>query len=455
MTEKPRLIVVSNRLPISVSKKGSEWEFKETGGGLATALSGLKKKKDFLWVGWIGRDIPKDDRESLTTKCRAQLGTIPVYLSNREINQYYNGFSNRVLWPLFHYTPDSVHFDQQEWETYQKVNKKFAQTIAENANSHDTVWIHDFHLMLVPKMLRELRPDLKIGFFLHIPFPSSEIFRILPVRQKLIEGVLGSDLIGFHCFGYERHFISTSLRLLGCEVGTNTIHWQGRKIKLGVYPIGINPESFEEILRSKKCQQQIKILKKRIGDRKLILGVDRLDYSKGIPHKLSGYSWFLEKYPEHQKEVLLYQVAVPSRTQVEEYQDLKFEVDRLVGDINGKYASVEQSPIYYLFKSVSQTQLVALYALADMMLITSIRDGMNLVALEYAICNQDKKGSLLLSEFTGVAHSLGGANLINPWDQDSIADAIKNSLSSSKEDKEHRYQLMHRYARDNYPYQSN
>lgn len=435
---KPKLIVVSNRLPFTLDQHKGEWQFQASSGGLVTALAGLKETREFCWVGWPGRDVPVSDQAILQEQFRNQHNCQPVYLSRSEVASYYNGFCNQVLWPLFHYLPNKVNFESSQWESYCRVNEQFAESIMEVAAPNDLVWIHDFHLMLIPQLLRQQRPDLKIGFFLHIPFPSSEVYRILAVRQEILQGLLGADLIGFHTFDYLRHFNSACLRLLGYESGPNTIEVNMRRVRLGVFPIGIDPKRFEKSLKSTACQRHIMRLKKEFSGRKLILGVDRMDYTKGIVEKLQAYEYFLEKNPDWRSKVLLYQVAVPSREDVSAYQELKEQVDELVGRINGQYGSLEKSPVYYINKSISFEHLCALYATADVALITPIRDGMNLVAQEYVLCSDDKKGVLILSEFAGSAHSLSGCLMVNPGNVDEVAQAIERALTMQAREWERR-----------------
>lgn len=447
-----RTIVVSNRLPYTVQLKKNQWEFNRSAGGLVTALSGLYKEHPFHWVGWAGTEVPKDKQKAIRADMHDRYQASPVYLSETQIDQFYNGFCNQVLWPLFHYLPTMVEFDSEHWDTYKEVNQQFAETILSIANPGDQIWIHDFHLMLLPSLLRKAQPNLKIGFFLHIPFPSSEVYRLLAVRQEILAGLLGADLIGFHTYDYLRHFSSSCLRLMGLEAEPTAIKMQGRAVKLGVYPIGIDPERFTSTLQSKACLRQIERLKNAFGNRKIILGVDRMDYTKGVPLKLKAFEKFLERNPEQRSRTLLYQVAVPSRLGVEAYRKLTEEVDELVGHINGLYGSIEQSPIYYLNKPVSFEHLCALYATADVIFLTPIRDGMNLVVQEYLLCSREKRGVCVLSEFTGAAHALGGCLLVNPWDTDQVADTLAEALTLTEEERTERYNPMFHFIVDNTSY---
>lgn len=443
MNSNAKLITVSNRLPVSAVSRGGKWQLKRSSGGLVTALSGLQSAHNFHWVGWPGGDIPKKDQDDVSRDLQESFNSLPVFLTQKEITYYYNGFCNQVIWPLFHYLPNKVRFHDTQWKSYREINEKFAEKVLSIASPGDLVWIHDFHLMLLPAILRKKQPRLKIGFFLHIPFPSSEVYRLLAPRQEILEGLLGADLIGFHSYDYLRHFSSACLRLLGFESQPGAIELPSRKVHLGVFPIGIDPDRFHTVLQSESCRLNIDNLQKSFAGRKIILGVDRLDYTKGIPLKLRAFERFLERNPPLRNDVLLYQVSVPSRVDVAAYQELKSEVDELVGRINGKYGSIGESPIYYLNKEVNFEHLCALYATSDIALLTPIRDGMNLVALEYLVCSLQKRGTLILSEFAGAAHSLSGCLMVNPWDFDQVAETIEIALKMKPEEKERRHKPMH------------
>lgn len=445
-SDHPQLIVCSNRLPYSVSQRKGEWHYSHSSGGLVTALEGLKAKHEFHWVGWPGRDVPQQDQEQVRQHFQSSLNCTPVFLPRDEIKAAYNGFCNQVIWPLFHYFASEVRVKEEYWRAYQEMNLRFASAITEIAKPGDLVWIHDFHLMLVPELLKRQRADLKIGFFLHIPFPSSEMYRLLAVRQEILRGLLGADLIGFHSYDYLRHFGSACLRLLGLEAQPTSIDLKNRQVRLGVFPIGIDADRFTTTLKSKACQVHMKRLRRTFKDRKIILGVDRMDYTKGIPLKLKAFERFLEKNPKWRSEVMLYQVAVPSREDVHAYQQLKEEVDELVGRINGKYGTLEQTPIYYLNKSVSLEHLCALYATADIALLTPIRDGMNLVAQEYVLCSGEKPGRLILSEFAGSAHSLSGCLLVNPWNVKEVVSTLETALEMSDRDWQRRNVPMYHFV---------
>jgi len=443
-----RLVVVSNRLPVTLSRNGEgKWECKMSSGGLVSALSGLKKEMIFTWIGWPGVQIPEEEVDDVKKMLREEHSCYPVFIDDDVADKHYNGFSNSILWPLFHYLPGDINFKDQEWEAYQIANNAFAEALAEIAKPGDSIWIHDYHLMLLPRLLRsKLNFDnVEIGFFLHTPFPSSEIYRILPVRREVLLGLLQCDLIGFHTYDYARHFLSSCTRILGLSTMPNGLEYEGRFVSAGTFPIGIEPEKFAKELTKPGVKARIAELKDKFKGKKIIIGVDRLDYIKGVPQKLHALEIFLTKHPEYQGEVVLIQIAVPTRTDVEEYQQLRSNVHELVGRINGLYGTPDFMPIHFVYKSVNFSELSALYAVADVALITSTRDGMNLVSYEYIACQQENHGVLVLSEFTGAAQSLNGAIIINPWNTEELAEAIHESLSMPMSDRIANQQKLYRY----------
>lgn len=342
----------------------------------------------------------------------------------------------RTLWPLFHYLPGEIDFDEAQWDGYYRANVAFANAIRQVARDGDMIWVQDYHLMLLPALLREAladMPDIRIGFFLHTPFPSSEVYRVLPVRKQILLGVLQCDLIGFHTYDYARHFLSSCSRILGLQTMPNGVEYDGRFVHVGTFPIGIDPDQFINSLEDPIVQEKIQELQGRFAGKKIIVGVDRLDYIKGVPHKLHAFDLFLTRYPEFQGKVALLQVAVPTRTEVEEYKNLRTSVNELVGRINGKFGTFEFTPVQYLYRSVSFPDLVALYRVADVCVVTSTRDGMNLVSYEYIATQKDKNGTLILSEFAGAAQSMNGAIIINPWNIDEIVEAYREALTTSPE----------------------
>ncbi|KAI9007358.1 glycosyltransferase family 20-domain-containing protein [Gaertneriomyces semiglobifer] len=448
-----RLIVVSNRLPVTITKKenASGWNFAMSSGGLVSALSGLKKEMTFTWIGWPGLDVPEEQQDEMRQQLIDQHSCAPVFVSDELADMHYNGFSNSILWPLFHYHPGEINFNEDHWDAYQEVNRAFADAVFNMVEDGDIIWVQDYHLMLLPTMLRERlaennKKDIKIGFFLHTPFPSSEIYRILPVRKQILLGVLNCDLIGFHTYDYARHFLSSCTRILGLHTMPNGVEFEGRMVHVGTFPIGIDPAKFTEGLMSEPIQSRIKTLDEKFKGVKLIVGVDRLDYIKGVPQKLQALELFLSRHPEWIGKVVLAQVAVPSRQDVEEYQQLQKVVNELVGRINGRFGTVDYSPIHYMHKSVQFQELVSLYAVADACLISSTRDGMNLVSYEYIVSQQERHGVLILSEFAGAAQSLNGSIIVNPWNIEELAQAIHDAVTMPDDLRKTNHQKLYRYV---------
>ena len=435
------LVVVSNRLPITLTETPSGYTYKPSAGGLATALSGLQEA-NFLWIGWPGAVVEEGAQKHVEEDLLREHRCMPVFLSNEQVEQFYNRFCNGVIWPLFHYLPEYTDFELVGWNYYQEVNELFANAVAEVAPPDATIWIHDYHLMLLPQLLRERLPDARIGFFLHIPFPSSEVYRLLPVRRQILTGLLGSDVVGFHTYDYARHFRSACMRVLGYDAKPDMVDADGRQVRLVVAPIGIDPHRFTELARSTRTQMRLERLRSQFRSRRVILGVDRLDYSKGLPHKLRAFARFRQRHPEWRNRCVFLQVAVPSRTGVQRYKQLRREVEELVGHVNGLYSSVEHTPVHFLFQNVSPTTLSALYQLGDVCWVSSIRDGMNLVSQEYVVSQLEGDGVLVLSEFAGAAQILDGAILVNPWNVDQMADALREALEMPIEEREARLARM-------------
>lgn len=358
--------------------------------------------------------------------------------------------ADSILWPLFHYHPGEITFDEAAWVAYQEVNRLFAKTVIKDVQDGDLIWVHDYHLMLLPQMLREMmgqsRKNVRIGFFLHTPFPSSEIYRILPVREQLLTGLLDCDLIGFHTYDYARHFLSSCSRILDTPTTPNGVEWKGNLVTVGVFPIGIDPEKFFDGLKKESVQQRIATLRRKFDGVKLIVGVDRLDYIKGVPQKLHALEVFLTEHPEWIGKVVLVQVAVPSRQDVEEYQNLRAVVNELVGRINGKFGTIEFMPIHFLHQSVTFDELTALYAVSDACLVSSTRDGMNLVSYEYIATQEENHGVMILSEFTGAAQSLNGSLIVNPWNTEELANAIHDAVTMSPEQRRSNYKKLEHYV---------
>jgi len=447
-----RLLLVSNRLPITIKRSDEgKYDMSMSSGGLVSGLSGLSKTTTFQWYGWPGLEVPEDETETLNDQLKEKYNAVPVMLDDELADRHYNGFSNEIMWPLFHYHPGEITFDESAWDAYTEANRLFAKAVAKDVQDNDMVWVHDYHLMLMPAMLREelgnTKKNVKIGFFLHTPFPSSEIYRILPVRNEILLGVLHCDLIGFHTYDYARHFLSSCSRILGLATTPNGVEFKGKVVTVGAFPIGIDPEKFDEGLQKPKVQERIAALEKKFQGVKLIVGVDRLDYIKGVPQKLHALEVFLTEHPEWIGKVVLVQVAVPSRQDVEEYQNLRAVVNELVGRINGKFGTIEFMPIHFMHKSVSFDELIALYAVSDVCLVSSTRDGMNLVSYEYIATQEKRHGVMILSEFTGAAQSLNGSLIVNPWNTEELADAIHDAVTMGDEQRSLNYQKLSKYVR--------
>jgi trehalose 6-phosphate synthase/phosphatase len=431
-----KLIVASVRLPVSVQRKGAEWEVEQSPGGLATALRSLADQREFTWIGWPGTEVPEDEHETVRDRLSAHAQAAPVFLSAEEKRGFYDEFANRVLWPLFHNMPGKKTFDAEAWRLYRSVNQRFADAIHAQARPGDAIWVHDYQLMLVPQLLRERGLDCPIGFFLHIPFPSSETYRTLPVREDILRGVLGSDLIGFHAYEYVSHFRNACLRVLGLESEPESIVLPTHHARLGVLPIGIEPDEIAAMSRSDEANEQYWSMKTLYRGRKVIAGVDRLDYTKGLPQKLLAFEELLHDHPELRDQVVFIQVASPSRTRVVEYQRLQREIDELAGRINGRYGTLNSTPLVYINQHMSRETLTALYRLADVALVTPLRDGMNLVCLEYIAARRDEPGALILSEFTGAASCLSGALLVNPYNPSHMARVLAQALEQGPDPKQ-------------------
>lgn len=426
-----RLLLVSNRLPYTVVKKQNRFELQPSTGGLASGLGSIYKKFESLWIGW-----PGISSEKLTLRDRNEIRRMlsekkchPVFLSRREMERYYNGFCNKTLWPLFHYFNQFTVYSDKLFQSYQHVNKVFSDNVRRVSRPDDIIWVHDYHLMLLPRLLREITAASTIGFFLHIPFPSFEVFRLLPWRKQILSGLLGSDLVGFHTYDYVIHFLESVHRLKGYEHRVGRINTGDRMVQADVFPMGIDFERFNRAAEIPEVNREISKIRKKIEGRKVILSIDRLDYSKGIRERLEAFDLFLDKNPEYREKVVLIMLAVPSRTRIEHYTQLKKEVEELIGKINGKHGMMGFMPVWYLYRSLPFSGLTALYEIADIALVTPMRDGMNLIAKEYLATKRDGSGVLILSEMTGASQELVESLIINPNNKPAIADAIKTALS--------------------------
>jgi trehalose 6-phosphate synthase/phosphatase len=447
-----RLLIVSNRLPITVEEKEGELYFHESVGGLVSGISAyldsLKNspfiESDYLWIGWPGISLSGEKEKELKFRALAEFNANPVIISEETMDKFYHGFCNKTIWPLFHYFPSYASFDEANWDCYLEVNKLFCNAVLEMCKKDDIVWIHDYHLMTLPALLRKRAPDLPIGFFLHIPFPSFEIFRLLPRKwsREILEGLLGADLIGFHTYDYTQNFLRCALRILGYEHNMGKLILESHNVKVDTFPMGIDFGKYQNVARSMEVKKRKKKLCKQVENHKVIMSADRLDYSKGILNRLKGYDKFLEKNPSYHDKVIFILLVVPSRIGVENYQQMKKQIDEYVGNINGKFGSLTWTPIIYLYKYESIYPLVALYSISDIALITPLRDGMNLVAKEYISSRIDQTGVLILSEMAGAAKELGEAILINPNSIEEISDALKQALEMSKKNQKWHNRIM-------------
>ncbi len=440
----PRLIIVSNRLPVTIDQKAGELHFYPSAGGLATGLTSMETNLERIWIGWPGQEITgKQDQEDVKEKL-AKDGLVPVFLSQEEISLYYEGFSNEVIWPLFHYFTQYTNYNDDYWEAYKQVNRKFADVINKIIREDDYVWVHDYQMLLLPAMIREAFPTVSIGFFLHIPFPSYEIFRILPWREEILEGVLGADQIGFHTFDYMRHFLSAAYRISGYEHNFGKLSVDGRLVNVDVFPMGIDYEKYaypERLVEKGKIEDLVRQIKSK--GRKIILSIDRLDYTKGIPHRVRAFEKLISENEKYRDKVTLIMVVVPSRSNVDHYAHLKDEIDTLVGKIDGEYRSIGWTPIQYYYRSFSFGGLNALYKVADIAMITPVRDGMNLVAKEFIASKEvSKRGVLILSEMAGAAIELTKALIINPQDINDMVKAMIKALEMPKKEQEMRLTEM-------------
>ncbi|MEO1515763.1 MAG: bifunctional alpha,alpha-trehalose-phosphate synthase (UDP-forming)/trehalose-phosphatase [Bacteroidota bacterium] len=443
----PRLVIVSNRLPVTIDKRDGELFYHPSAGGLATGLQSLDQSIEKIWIGWPGKEIEDGWEQEAVRSRLAEDQLHPVFLTNKDIQLYYEGFSNKVIWPHFHYFTQYTTYEESFWEAYRSANQKFAEVVIAQLQEGDMLWVHDYQLMLLPGMVRASFPHLSIGFFLHIPFPSYELFRTLPWREQILNGLLGADQIGFHTFDYMRHFLSAVYRISGFEHNFGRLTVNNRLVNVDVFPMGIDyekyafPEKVADTTESSRLIQRL-LAKKR----KIIISIDRLDYTKGIPQRLRAFDQFLSKNPHYQGKVTLMLIVVPSRSNVDQYQDLKDEIDIQVGRIDGKYRTFGWSPIQYFFRSFSFTDLTALYQVADIAMITPLRDGMNLVAKEYVASKESsKEGVLILSEMAGAANELSDALLVNPQDANDMILAMEKALKMPlKEQKQRMIKMQQR-----------
>src|ERR1051326_6278770 len=450
---KRRLIIVSNRLPFTIKQEGPELKFEESAGGLATGMNSyvetLRSSKsqfsEYVWVGWPGATIGDELRETVRTRIAREFHSYPVFLSEQDVENFYQGFCNKTIWPLFHYFPGYARYDNEYWQQYRKVNQAFCDALAELVQPGDVLWIHDYHLMLLPGLVRERLPGIPIGFFLHIPFPTFEIYLLLPRkwRAEILEGLLGADLIGFHTYDYMQDFLRCVLRILGHEHNMGQFVLHDRIVKARTFSMGIDYKRFHSAATaSPEVQHEKEELLNSLRDSKIILSIDRLDYSKGIINRLEGFETLLDTSPEWRGVVTLIAVVVPSRIGVQDYELMKRQIEELVGKINGKFGSVSWTPILYQFRSLSFGPLVAMYSISHAALVTPLRDGMNLIAKEYIASRPDQTGVLVLSEMAGAAKELGEAVIVNPNNREEICESLKEALEMPREEQIRRNQIM-------------
>ena len=439
-----KLIIISNRLPVKVYGTPGKYRFARSEGGLTTGLDSLETEMEKHWIGWPGIEITQTYLKKKITKQLANKDFHPVFLTSKDVEEYYEGYSNSKIWPLCHYFFSLIKHEPSHWESYKKVNQMFAEAASKVISPGDIVWVQDYQLMLLPKMLREMFPDISIGYFHHIPFPSYELFRVLPERAEILEGLLGADLVAFHTFEYMRHFISAVERVLDLNFELDQVRLKERIVRIDALPMGINFDLYHNSILNPKVSRIADKLKKNYKDHKIILSVDRLDYSKGILNRLKGFARFLENHPEHQGKVSLFMIIVPSRDKVESYAELKTKIDETIGSVNGIYSNMNWTPIHYFYHGFSFEELCAMYYIADIALVTPLRDGMNLVAKEYIACKRDTDGVLILSEMAGASIELIDALIINPNDAAEIEQAIVQALEMSKEEIRERMDWMQR-----------
>lgn len=441
----PRVLIVSNRLPVTVEKSGDEVAVRPSSGGLATGLRGVHGRADSLWIGWPGRTEDLDERRRRGLDARlAERRLVPVHISDADVDAYYERFSNGLLWPLFHYMLGHVSPESDGWETYERVNREFATAVVREWKPGDVIWVHDYQLMALPAILRERLPDARIGFFLHIPFPASAVLRTLPCREEILRGLLGADLIGFHTSSYVRHFAASLLRILGLETSVDTVRVGARDVRIGAFPMGVDAPHWAALGADVRVRARAAEVRETSAGA-ILLGIDRLDYTKGIPRRLLSFERLLTDHPEWLGRLQLIQVAVPSRASVRAYKDYRKQTDALVGRIHGAFATPRWSPVQYLYRSISEREVAALYLAADALLVTPIRDGMNLVAKEFvAVHGDDDHGVLVLSEFAGAAAEMAEAVHVNPYDLRATAEAFHRALTMAQDERRTRMRSLRR-----------
>jgi len=439
-----RLLIISNRLPVSVTKRANNLSFQPSVGGLATGLASFRESHQSQWIGWpgIAKDKLSAEQKKQIVDNLKEHNCHSVFLSAKDVRNFYYGFCNKTIWPLFHYFPLYAAYKEQYWQAYKNVNKAFCETVIRIAKPGDYIWVHDYQLMLMPQLVRDKLPDAQIGFFLHIPFPSFELFRLLPWRKEILKGLLGADLIGFHTYDYVRHFLSSTARITATEHSMGALAIDDRIVKVDAFPMGIDYDKYSTAAEDPTVKKRLSTIQKKVGERKVILSIDRLDYTKGITQRLEAFDLFLTQNPEYKEKVTLILVAVPSRTGVEDYAELRRQLEGLVGRINGEHGTLGWVPVWYLYRFLPFERIAALYNAANVALVTPLRDGMNLIAKEFVATKKDGRGVLILSEMAGAASELGEAIAVNANNKQEIINAIKDALEMPIEEQTKRNRLM-------------
>jgi len=422
-----KTIIVSNRLPVKIAKGESGFNLTVSEGGLATGLGSIYKDGDNIWIGWAGLEVEEKEKDEIINRL-AKESLSPVFLTEKEIQNYYEGFSNETLWPIFHYMSTYAQYEKEYWDDYEVVNHKFKDAVLKIAQPGDIIWIHDYQLLLLPKLIREELPNVTIGFFQHIPFPSYELFRLIPWRAELLNGMLGADLIGFHTYDDVRHFTSSATRVLPVQTTANVIHKDDRYITIDAFPMGIDAVKFNDLTSSDAVKAELKLLNEIVRDSKIILSIDRLDYSKGIIQRLNAFEKVLINHPEYLGKISLKMIVVPSRDNIPQYSELRDSIDKFVGNINSRFRTHGWNPINYYYRSFPIETLSALYSRADICLVTPMRDGMNLVSKEYVASKTDETGVLILSEMAGASKELIDAIIVNPNNTVELYEAIVKAI---------------------------
>lgn len=445
-----RIIIVSNRLPVKlIENEEGDMEYIPSEGGLATGLGSIYREGNNIWLGWPGMEVTEKPRQVKITKELEKHSLHPVFLTQEEIYNYYEGFSNETLWPVFHYMTTYAVYQKDWWECYKSVNQKFCDEVLKVAQPGDIVWVHDYQLLLLPKMIRDAIPDITIGFFQHIPFPSYELFRLIPWRTEILEGMLGSDLLGFHTFDDAQHFVHNARSLLPVNSSSNIITVDHRQVVVDTFPMGIDSKKYEDSTKDPVVIEEVKQLNEAFKDVKFILSIDRLDYSKGIIQRLLAFEQLLQDNSEYLEKIVLYMIVVPSRDNVPQYKELREEIDKIVGNINARFRTVSWSPIIYFYRAFPFETISALYSTADICLVTPMRDGMNLVCKEYVASRVNNDGVLILSEMAGASKELIDALIVNPNNIDAIVDAIHTAIEMPAEEQKKRIssmrQIIHKF----------